>query len=268
MSKELEEFYEEEVEQEEVEQVEQVEEAEEEKVNPHVESATKDGWLPLEDWKEKGRDPDDWVSKKKFDERGRMLADIKYLRDQQAKSAKDIEDRLSANNKFHELQRKAMLEDLESKRSQAVDNGDHKAVIDTSNQINDLNNTPAPNATPAQPSGADIVSNFNRDNPWIMENTPKSGYAQMQFNHYSRSMTPDAAISRMMDDVSREFPDVNPNRDKAPVVQRNTSRPGGKKAPRSLTMAEVTHKEMKIRDFFGDDNQFLKAVQDARVKND
>ena len=230
-------------------------------VSPDIEKATKDGWRPKTEW---SGDPDDWVSAKKFNERGEMMGAIKNGRRKIDDMQKEFDDRLAQNNKLHEIQRKTLIADLESKRDNAIDMADRTTANAAQNQINELNNVKIESAKPAAPEGQSLLDDFNANNPWIFEESPKASYAKDQFGKYSRSGNIAEAIARTKADIAREFPDINPNRSAPNTTESRASRPGRKQEVK-LTWNQLTSDEKKFYDA-GDWSQteYLKVVSDAR----
>ena len=234
----------------------------------------KDGWTDRDAWVESGKDPDDWVSAKKFNERGEMIGQIKSLSKQAKEREKEFERRLDQVNKFNEMQRKRALAEAEATRDRAIEDGDKEAVINAQTQINDLNDVEIeepdkPKSAYDGPSKEDqsAISTFNRENPWMMEKSPKAAYAQFVFNDYtSAGKSVPEAIELMKSDLAREYPDVNPRREAAPHVPRNSSRPG-KVQQRTLKMSDLTHDERVMRNEFFQgvpEEEFLQTVADSR----
>lgn len=227
-------------------------------VDPEEERARKDGWTSREEWEGSGKNPDDWVSATRFNERGQMMGTIKKLNDQ----VRDFDSRLENNNKFHKLQMEAMKKEYENRRDQAIEAGDKDAAVEAMNNINAIDNM---DKTPSRDIKAEQsdLDNFNRENPWIFETSPKSAYAKELFTIYHRQMPANQAIERMMSEVGDRFPDTNPNRDRAPSAVRSPQKQRSRE--KIITMKDVTGEEMKLRSFFGTDEEFLKAVKDARA---
>lgn len=260
MSEELQEGLEVEEVQEEL-QLESEEELNEDPVqlSPEEEKARKDGWTSREEWEQSGKNPDDWVSATRFNERGQMMGTIKKLNDQ----ARDFETRLENNNKIHKLQMEAMKKEYENKRDQAIESGDKDAAIQAMENINAIDNMNTAPARDIQAEQADL-DDFNKDNPWIFETSPKAAYAKQLFATYHRQMPAKDAIDKMLSEVNNHFPsDVNPNRNSAPAAVRSPQK--AKSRERMITMNEVTPDEKKLRSFFGSAEEFLKAVKDARA---
>lgn len=258
---------------------EEVEESEEEaQSNPEEDKASADGWVPKSEWIEQGKDPDDWVSAKKFNERGSMIGQIKDLQKQVKESSKSFEDRLDRVNKFHEAQMKAKMEELKSQRREAIEQADVEAVEEFDAQIAELGVTETKETetkeSPKQENGFTeddntLLDAFNKENPWVMDmNNPKTPYAQSRFNvHLQSGKSVAECIELVKSDVNNAFPKTNPNRDNAPRVETKKSQPG-KKAVRSLQWSDLTNDELKMYkampNAFGSKKDFLQTVQDIR----
>ena len=222
--------------------------------------ARSNGWFPKDDWKD---DPDDWVSHKKFNERGEMIGSIKQLKKQRDDDRRQFNSRLDNVNKMHEV----MLTELESKRDNAIDMADRQEANKIQDQIDNMRATQAPE--PQQTD--DFLNTWNQNNHWITSGTPKAIYAGTMFNKYSSSgMSNEDAVAAMEADVSREFSSQNAQRDRAPAQERNQSTPG-KKHVQKLTMNDLTAKERNLHnqmsDAWKDDAEFLQAVSDSRGAN-
>jgi hypothetical protein len=243
-------------------------EQEEREVDPEVERATADGWMPKEDWVAKGKDPDDWVSHRKFNERGEMMGKIKELDSKLKNKATEFEDRISSINKIHKMQLNEAIKRAEQARDEAIEIGDKEAAVNAMQNINDLNDeVKTIDGKPKIDTSSDqtVLDKFNSDNPWIVGSDPKAAYAKAQFSMYqSGGKSVQESIDAMMVDVSKHFPEVNPNRDQPARVESNRSRPG-KRAVRKLTMSDVSSEEKKMRSLFDSDEKFLKAIQDTRA---
>lgn len=232
------------------------------------ERALNDGWMPKEDWVSKGRDSDDWVSAKKFNERGELMGALKANQRKMEEMERSFDDRLKANQKLHEIQTKAMRADLERRRDEAVETADTEAFRKVQAEIDDLNDGVKEVVEPKTPENPDqlILDNYNKANPWLYEGSPKAAYAQQQFGKYnSQGLSAKEAIDLMEADLKRHFPDVNPNRDNALPTERNRSKPS---APRkqSLKWSDLTPDEVKWFEFgeFKNKDEYLKIIEDDR----
>ena len=229
--------------------------------------ALNDGWMPKDDWVSKGRDPDDWVSAKKFNERGELYGALKANQKQIEEMRRDFDDRLKANKKLQEIQMKARIAELEQKRDEAVENADVENYKKVQSDIDDLNNGINESFSETEISADQKELNkYNEANPWLYDNSPKSIYAKAQFLRYeSQGNSIKECIRLMENDLNREFPEINRNRENAPPTEKNRSRPGTTRN-KSLQWSDLTSEELNWFKFgeFKDKDQYLKIVQDER----
>lgn len=251
----------------------EIEQEQEPEISPDVEQASKGGWMPLDDWKAKGKDSDDWVSAKKFNERGQMMDSISSLRKQVDSQANDFGNRIASLTKLHEAQAKQAIANLVDKRDQAVDLADRDAVNKIQGEIDDINAAPVPQAQPPAANehpDQHLLNEWNTNNPWIREVTPKSDFAIGSFNrHCAAGRSTAEAITMAEADLRKEFPPINSRRDNAPSVEGGRSKPGQRSA-RKLTWGDLSATEVKLFDnmpgVFSKD-EYLTAVTDDRKGN-
>lgn len=254
-------------------QEDQIEDQQEEtQLSPEQEKAIGDGWTDKEEWEKRGNDPDDWVSAKKFNERGSMIGQIKSLQSRADRQQDEFDRRLSSLNALHDAQQKQTISDLESKRSLAIEDADVEAVNRIQSQIDEVKSVGAKSETEpeANENGKPAAMvEWEKNNAWINDRSPKASYAKDSWNHYvAQGMTDTSEILKAIDaDVAKEFPQRNPNRENAPVHESNRSRPG-KRQERGLQWTDLTREELNLYNgmssSFKDKNDFLQAVTDSR----
>lgn len=229
-------------------------------VNPDVQKAMEGGWRPKDDWK---GDPDDFVSAKKFNERGEMMDSISTLRKKLSSQGNDFDKRIASLTKLQEARTKQAITDLQDKRDQAVDLADRDAVNKIQVQIDDLS---------VQPEVEEVKDNrvlatWNIDNPWINDESPKSAYAFQQYGKYCKAGNDDAEAIRLMEaDILKAYPPTNSRRDNAPSVEGGRSNPG-KRVERKLAWDELTRDEVNIFNSMPGvwkRDEYLQAVIDDR----
>lgn len=236
------------------------------KVSEDEQKASGNGWTDREAWESTGGDPDNWVSAKKFNERGEMIGKIRSLEKRMDGQQKDFGARLDSQKKLHEAQLKVTISDLESKRDDAIDLADRDKANAIQGQIDDVRLQTV--VEPAEEDGNNVVDDWNADNPWVFENTPKAAYAQSRFNTYSQQgQAGGQAIAAMEADVAREFPKTNARRDNAPAVEGGRSKPGSR-PPAKLAWSQLTADELKwygvMPGAWKNKDDYLKAVADER----
>jgi len=239
------------------------------KTNPDVEKAMGNGWCQKEEWK---GDPNDWVSAKKFNERGEMIGSIRDLKQRIDAKEHEFNARLENQHKLHEASTKALLEDLQSRRKDAILEADVDKAEKLQGQIDTLNVPAAPAAAPAPaPANTSVLEEWNSRNPWIFEENPKAAFAQHQFQKHSSQGKPlDQAISAMENDISKHFPDINHRRNQPTAVENMRSNPN-KKIEKKLNWSELTSEELRMHKMMPDawtgekgKEAFLQAVSDER----
>ena len=230
-------------------------------VNPDVDKAMKNGWRPKENWE---GDDDDWVSAKKFNERGEMIGSIRELKSRLDKRDKEFESRLDNVNKLHGTQQKALLDDLETKRKAAIELADVDQANKIQGTIDDLKTAPV--AVEKTVDTDSSLDDWNAANPWIYDTSPKAAYAQARFNAHSKTMTASQAIKSMESEVTQAFPDVNTRRDNASSVEGGKSRPGQRQV-KKLAWSDLTSNEVKYFNAMPGawkKDEYLQAVSDSR----
>lgn len=235
---------------------------EQQPANTAEDAARAGGWKPLKEWE---GDPAEWRSAEVFNERGEWIQRHKAQQKQIDEIQSSFNTRMDNANKLHKVALESQRTELVRKRDDAIDNADREGANSFQDQIDKINAQPVETAPV---NGQSALDAWNQSNQWILQNTPKAGYAKQQFGLYqSQGMTPEQAISVMETDVSREFPAINPGRENHPVPEGG-SLPGKKRASRKLGMSDLTSDElMYYRAMPGawkTDAEYLQAVQDTR----
>lgn len=269
------------------EQEQEEEQEQQESVSPEVEKASSDGWVSKDQWVEKGKDPDDWVSAKKFNERGSMIGQIKALQKQNAESEKTFSQRLDRVNNFHEQQLKTKLAELKTQRREAIEQADIETVEELDAQIDEIKAV-APEETKTDETKEEdetaapgewtkgenkSMKDWNGQNEWIDDDDdPRSHFAKGRFNkHLSAGKSVDDAITALNKDMAKAFPKKNAARDNAPQQESNKSKPGNKAQAKTLQWSELKADEIKMfngmPNAWGSKKEFLQTVADIRKED-
>tara|TARA_R110000744_G_scaffold246942_1_gene363467 strand:- start:30806 stop:31687 length:882 start_codon:yes stop_codon:yes gene_type:complete len=246
------------------------EQAEEQpQLTPAQTKASSNGWTDKDTWIESGKDPDDWVSANRFNEKGDMLDQIKSLRDNVTSSKQDFEQRLDNQQKLANIQLEAQRKELTSQRRDAIENADVDRADEIQGEIDALNTAPVQAKPAAATTSQQSEDNWNTNNPWILEETPKAAYAKQQYSvALGRGESSEDAIKSMESKVAEHFPANNPRRESAPAQESNRSKPGNKAPARKLQWSDITGEERKLYDNMPDawsnKDEFLTAVADSR----
>lgn len=237
-------------------------------LTPAQTKASGNGWTDKAAWTEAGKDPDDWVSASRFNEKGDMLDLVKSLRDDVTNSKQDFEKRLDNQQKLANIQLEAQRKDLTNQRRDAIENADVDKADEIQGEIDALNVAPVA-AKPAATNNQQSEDDWNTNNPWILEDTPKAAYAKQQYTAaLGRGENSEAAIKAMEGKIAEHFPASNPRRESAPAQESNRSKPGNRAPARKLQMSDITSEERKLYDgmpeAWANKEEFLTAVADTR----
>ena len=247
------------------EETEQLEEQPPEQSEDEV-RASGNGWTDREVWEGKGGDPDEWVSARKFNERGEMIGNIRSLKQRLDDQEKKFDARLDHNKTLHEAQMKVTIADLEDKRDDAIDLADRDKANQIQGQIDEVKATSVDVVPATVNNDQSLLDEWNTSNPWILERTPKASHAKALYNDYlNEGKTPLQAIASMELEVAKQFPDKNERRENVATVEGGRSKPG-KRAVVKLSWDQVTPEEMKWYKAitWKSKDDFLQAVTDER----
>lgn len=253
----------------------QIEEVPQEPTYTHdQERAMRDGWTGKKAWVDSGKDEDEWVSAKKFNERGQMMGDIRSLKKENDAIQANIDKRLEDQRKYLDIQHKMSISTLEGQRKTAIEEADVDRAESIQGQIDSLKENAPVDIQPAAPQNkqpdADLLDRFNTSNPWVKDRTPKAMWMIDEFTrNFNSGMGTQEAIEAAEKSVSASFPSVNPRRQEAAAVEGGKSG-GGKKSARALAWGDLTRDEVSMYSQMGGSGSFtkeafLQVVKDART---
>lgn len=235
--------------------------------------ATSAKHMSKDEWVAKGNDAADYKTPEQFDEAGKWIKITKKMqRDMdEMKHSMELrhEDQIKGLNQLHSAQLQTQVQQLTVKRDAAIDDLDKEGAQAAQTEIDQAYaNHPAPVQQPAQqqPTKDVDITAWERDNPWIMEQSEKTAFANARLNTYlgsGYSMTD--ALKSLDGDISRTYPATNPNRE-APASTEAGRGPGQKPTAKALTMGDLTAEESKqyVPSMWKDEKQFLDAVVNSR----
>jgi hypothetical protein len=236
-------------------------------VDPDEITAKLSGWCPEEDWRgKKGQ----WVDAGEFNRRGELIGTVKRLQTDGKRREQEFNDRLEGQHKLHEASKKALIDDLQSRRKDAISEGDVEKTDSIQSRIDDLNV-----AAPVVPvnvgnesADSDVLNDWNIKNPWVMEDTPKSAFAHVQFNKALSEGKTNAEATRSVDQqIAVHYPQSNPRRKQATTVENFRSNPGSKNT-KKISWNDLTRDEedsyKAMPNAWNNQEQFLQAVTDER----
>jgi hypothetical protein len=246
--------------------------------DPDIAEARSRGWTSKEEWVASGKDPEQWVNAKHFNEKGRLISQARQL--QELKNTFD--KRLEGVATLYKAQINTLQQqnkNLQSARDEAIAYGDINKVKEIDQQlmvnaVEQLQIQQVAQQPQQQVSQQELEreAGWERNNQWINANDPtqpdysRAVYARQLYQQLlQQPMTVDDRIAYLERDLAVKFPKSNPNRDKPGITDGKTAeRVSGK-----LTMADLTPDERQQWDSFGkqffkNQSEFLQAVTDAR----
>ena len=247
------------------------EEIKEEERTPDEIRALNHNWVPKDQYQ---GNPDDWVSAKTFNERGEFIGKIRGLEKRLKDSTEDFSGRLDNQRKLHEIQLSNTISELESKRREAIESADVDKAESIQGNIDKMRSQIADTKTetkvttapqPENEADNEYLTQWDKDNPWIYDNSPKAAYGSARFNfHRSRGLSTQEAVKFMESEISNQFPPFNHNRQQAANVEN-----GGSTTKKAATLSweQLTAKEKSFYSprMFNSKEQFCQTVQDDRT---
>lgn len=256
--------------------------------DPEVTEAKSRGWTTKQEWIDAGRNPDDWVNAKHFNEKGRLISQARKLETLE----RTFDSRIQNVKVLYDAQLRTLKnenEQLQQQKIQAIDFGDREAVKRIDNQLLEnaieqvsvqqaAQTVAAPQQFAVPQEEAEKEAAWERENQWIYTSDPASpdyGKAVFTKNLYTQLLqqypnsTADERIAYVNQTLAQKFPQApktNPNREKPAMTDTKTSShaTNGK-----LTWADLNGDEIKQWNSFGKDmfkskDAFLQAVADSR----
>jgi vacuolar-type H+-ATPase subunit I/STV1 len=183
-------------------------------------SASEKGWVPEKEW---DGDPTEWRSAREFLDRGELMDRIssqtKQINQYDTK-IQSLENSLKQlaehNKKVAEMEYEKAIGDLKKKKADALDLGDHNAVVELDDKMSDLkqsrqeaNNLEQANQ-PVTPH-PDVISWMN-ENTWYNTDVALRGAADAIAQQYlaanpAAEANPMLVLAHVTDQLFKEFPE-------------------------------------------------------------
>jgi len=234
--------------------------------------ATSAKHMSKDEWVAKGNDAADYKTPEQFDEAGKWIKITKGLRREMDEMKQSMEtrheDQIKGLNQLHSAQLQTQVQQLTAKRDAAIDDLDKDGAQAAQTEIDNVYaNQPAPaQQAQAQPTKDPSVAEWERDNPWIMERSEKTAFANARMNTYLQGgYSMGDALKSLDGDIARTYPATNANRN-APANTETGGGPGQKVASKALTMGDLTSEESKqyVPSMWETEQKFLDAVANSR----
>lgn len=221
-----------------------------------AEKASKNGWKDFDAFVEEGGDPEKWKTADAFNTYGELIGTVKR---QQA----EFHQRLEGVQRLSEAQLAAQRAELTAKRDDLIDEGGKaKEVKALDKQLQALEQPIVQQTNP-------ILDNWNAENPWINEDSPKAAYAKQVFG---QSVASGKSIADAVADVEAGIKKHYPPQARTttiPESERGAGPKGFNNKPKAVTMDTLTSEEANIWKhsagmWKNDQKAFLQSVQDSR----
>lgn len=229
------------------------------------------GWTNKETWIADGNNPDDWISAKAFNKNGDLIRSLVSLQGAHKKLSENVDRRLDNQRILLERTFEAEKASLTAQRKSAIEDADVEKANLIQNKIDTLV-VPPPEPQPQTISDEDkqLLVDFDAQNPWIKQDSPKSIFATHRFNqNIERGLGVQASINAAMTDVNQQFPDVNPRRQEAAAVEGGRSKTT-KRAEPQVMWNQLTREQIgiynEVKGAWKNKEDFLQSVQDIKEK--
>lgn len=238
--------------------VEQVETSEVETVDPVVEQAMEQGWVPLEDWKAAGRDEAEWRPAKEFVERGELYKSIHTTK----KELKQTQAALTALQRHHQFVfEKAYtqaLRDLRAEKRLAMREGDFERLEEIETEIEQLTDNHvqerqalAATQAAAQAQHIPEFEMFTQRNPWYLSDKQLRDEADaIGFIYLNNGGDKSTLLQHVEKEVKRKFPEKFGVKRAAPNAVAAVSR-GGRSTSKAMDI-DLSDDERRVMKTFVD----------------
>tara|TARA_R110000803_G_scaffold115793_5_gene184354 strand:- start:2380 stop:3141 length:762 start_codon:yes stop_codon:yes gene_type:complete len=216
-----------------------IEEVSEVEVSTEEVSAREKGWTDESEWKEAGKEKTDWVTAKHFNERGTWIAEKRKFSETRA----DFDQRLKDNNKIWQTTLDKQVTELNAKRDDLIELADKDGVKAIDKEIADVN-TQKESLKEAPPTKAEV----DAENEYFetLDTRPKKAMAAQIGRELSgKGLKGKYLVEAVQEEMDKEFPRVNANRDKPGMTDKSRATPsGGSKSISSIAQLKGQDKDI------------------------
>jgi hypothetical protein len=248
-----------------------IEEAEEVEALPEkieVDEALR-GHMSKADWIASGKDADEWRSPREFKERYDLIESNKALRKTVERLKDDTDNQIKNLNALHEIKLQNELEELLSRRDDAIDVADRGEVkrLDAKIAANqEQSGLVKAEPAPQQPQKAREVEEFMEENPWARDvNDVRTIYANKIINDaMNNGKTLSSALRLAEKGVLDKF--TTPKKSASPMVEASRTAGSAKQTSSTLSWSQLTPAEEKCYQpaMWKSEAEFLRAVANDR----
>lgn len=222
--------------------------------------ASKSGWKDFDDYVTEGGDPDKWKTADAFNLAGEFMSTLR-------RKDADFERRLEGVQKLSQAQLEVQRTELTAKRDEMIEQGKVKEVHVLDKQIDTLTQQ---QQMPSHHPHMDTLNEWNSNNAWINEKTPKASHARLYWSELSNSGTPiPQALSMLEAEIKKHFPPQSTQRTATlPETESSKGSRGFTQKTSALTMADLNDEERLAWRHMGhawkSEKEFLQAASDMR----
>ena len=204
----------------------------------YEEQAKVKGWRPEEEYE--GDTP--WVDAKEFMGRQPLFDAIHKLNKKSKDQAATIDNLVDHNRTLKETTRKEVLAELKAQKVEALENDDHKAVVEIDDKIDDVKREAVEEK--AAPKLSEAYTDFVAENAWY-ENDSALKKTATDMGYGYQFANPGATETEIFEFVSKQIkiqhpekfePKKNPKREQANDVA--PPKGGNKTPPKKATLKE------------------------------
>lgn len=220
------------------------------------------GWKPQAEWdNSKGR----WRPAQEFLDRGELFDKISSLKTEIYNLKKDYNLLADHHRKVSKIEYEKALKDLKAKRATAAEEGDTAAVVEISDQIDELKDTQADNTPPvqAQPILTQQMEEWVGANPWYRTD-PELRVAADALGQAYFANNPGVPFEKVLEYVGKRVVDLHPEKfpskskpkPSAPAVEGTTNAPAS--GPSSTSTAKG--KQLRESDLSEDERKVMRTL--------
>lgn len=222
-----------------------------------MDKASKSGWKDFDAFVAEGGDPDSWKTADAFNQ-------FKDFRETLNRKERQFNERLEGVQRLTEAQLASQKAQLEAERDTLINaGGKAKEVKALDKQIDALDQPVIPRTNP-------ILDEWNANNPWILEESPKSAYAKQVFGReVAAGKSVSDAVAAVEAGLKKHYPPQTRQTVTLPESEAGKGAKGFTKTSKAVTMDSLTDEERRIWNHSGhmwknDQKKFLQSVTDLR----
>lgn len=237
--------------------------------------ARSSGWVSKEEFEADERNEGKkWRDADEFLERGEFLSTIKSLKHEVAAMKRDFNLLAQHHKDVAKVEYERAVKDIKAQRAQAAEEGDTKAVVELSDQLDELKADYEKVKQEHQKSGGTVHPAFQewiQENMWYQTDPALRGAADGVAQAYI-SQNPNSPFEEVLAHVSEKMSQFlsKPSKARTSTVESGTNRgtSSGKKA--KLTKADLNAEELEVmsalvrRKVFANEQEYIDEL--AKVK--